>query len=62
LQIRAVIPRSADARSDTYEIIRTCLDYPGGLQELLRALRGFAGDSLALGRLERAIARLLLGP
>ncbi|MFI0357164.1 hypothetical protein [Actinomadura sp. 9N407] len=62
LQIRTVIPRSMDARSDTYEIIRTCLDYPGGLQELLSALRGFAGDSLALGRLERAIARLLLGP
>ncbi|MFB4318160.1 hypothetical protein [Actinomadura sp. 21ATH] len=62
LQIRSVIPRSFDARSDTYEIIRTCLDYPGGLQELLRALRGFAGDSLALGRLERAIAQLLLGP
>lgn len=62
LEIMTVIPRSPDARSDTYEIIRTCLDYPGGLQGFVAALRGFVGDSMALNRLEQAIARLLLQP
>ncbi|MFF5262190.1 hypothetical protein ACFY4C_24910 [Actinomadura viridis] len=62
VEIRSVIPRSSDARSDTYEIIRTCLDYPGGLQALLHVLQGFAGESLALARLKQAIAGLLLGP
>jgi hypothetical protein len=62
IAMAGVIPRSADARSDTYAIIRTCLDYPGGLQQFLQAIRGFVGDSMALRRLEEAIARLLLRP
>jgi hypothetical protein len=59
-EIAGVIPRHAEARHDTYAIIRTCLDYPQGLQELLDDIRGFAGDSLPVRRLEQTIARLLL--
>jgi class 3 adenylate cyclase len=60
IDIAVVIPRSADARSDVHAIIRTCLDYAGGLQELLLAIKGFVGDSMAMQRLEQTIARLLL--
>ena len=60
IDIAGVIPRSAEARSDVHAIIRTCLDYPGGLQEVLQAIRGFVGDSMAVQRLEQTIARLLL--
>ncbi len=59
--LAAVISRSQEPRSDTYEIVRTCLDYPGGLQQLLHALRGFVGESLAMREVERAVARLILG-
>jgi hypothetical protein len=59
-EISGVIPRSADARSDVYSLIRTCLDYRGGLEELRQALKGFVGDSMAMHRFEQTIARLLL--
>ncbi|GAA2397668.1 hypothetical protein GCM10010191_00410 [Actinomadura vinacea] len=58
-EIGDVVPRSFNARADTYEIIRTCLDYPGGLQALLGVLQGFVGESLAFGEFKRAIVRLL---
>ncbi|XVQ10695.1 effector-associated domain 2-containing protein [Spirillospora sp. CA-255316] len=61
LRIAGVIPRSFNARSDTYEIIRTCLDYPGGLQALLAALGGFVGESLAFTEFKRAVVRFLYG-
>src|SRR5215831_13202586 len=53
------IRRYGDASSDTYSILRTCLDYPGGLHQLLETLRGFVGNSLALRRLEQEIAQML---
>lgn len=56
-----VIPRHAEARLDLYAIVRTCLDYPGGLQELRSQLRGFVGDSMLLDAVDQGIARLLLG-
>jgi hypothetical protein len=61
VRIAGMIPRSFNARADTYEIIRTCLDYPGGLQALLAALDGFAGESLAFGEFKQAVVRLLYG-
>jgi hypothetical protein len=62
LKISAVIPRSNIARQDVYEIIRTCLDYPGGLQSLLVALHGFGGESFPFLEFKRAIVRLLFEP
>jgi hypothetical protein len=61
-RISGVIPRSRIARSDVYEIIRTCLDYPGGLQALLVTLHGFGGESLPFLEFKRAIVRLLFDP
>ena len=55
-----VIPRHAEARLDLYAIVRTCLDYPGGLQELRLQLRGFIGDSMLLDAVDQSIARVLL--
>ncbi|MDL4814577.1 effector-associated domain 2-containing protein [Actinomadura opuntiae] len=60
--IAGVIPRAPEARGDLFAILRTCLDYPGGLQQFLQAVRGFAGESMAVQRLERTTARLLLPP
>ncbi|HEU5030829.1 MAG TPA: hypothetical protein VFV01_38350 [Spirillospora sp.] len=60
--IAGVIPRAPEAKADLFAILQTCLDYPGGLQQFLQAVRGFAGESMAVRRLERTTARLLLPP
>jgi hypothetical protein len=60
--IAGAVPRSAEARLDLYAIVQTCLDYPGGLQEFLQAVRGFAGESMPVRRLEQTIARSLMQP
>ncbi|QFG24985.1 adenylate/guanylate cyclase domain-containing protein [Actinomadura sp. WMMB 499] len=57
--LRGAIPRHAEARMDVYSIIETCLDYPGGLHDLLATIKGFTGESMPVTRLEQAIARLL---
>ena len=56
INIAGVIPRSSQARFDVYAIVRTCLDYPGGLHQLLSAIHGFVGDSIQMYRLEQVIA------
>lgn len=58
-EIGGAITRHPEARLDAYSILGTCLDYPGGLQELLDVLKGFAGGSMPMHRLEQAIARSL---
>lgn len=60
--IAGVIPRSPEAKADLFAILQTCLDYPGGLQQFLQAVRGFVGESMAVRRLEQTTARLLLPP
>jgi hypothetical protein len=61
-RIGGAISRSPVARTDVHAIIRTCLDYPGGLGYLLETLHGFAGDSLPLARFKRALFELLCKP
>lgn len=58
-EIAGAVPRHPEARLDCYSIISTCLDYPGGMRELLDVLRGFAGGSMSMHRLEQAIAQVL---
>jgi hypothetical protein len=60
--IAGVVPRAPEAKADLLAIIRTCLDYPGGLQQLLTAVRGLVGESMAVRRLEQTIAQVLLPP
>ncbi|TMR40176.1 effector-associated domain 2-containing protein [Actinomadura geliboluensis] len=62
LEIAGAVPRSAEARADLFAIVQTCLDYSGGLQQLLQAIQGFVGESMAVRRLERTIAQSLLPP
>jgi hypothetical protein len=62
LEIAGAVPRSGEARADLYAIVQTCLDYPGGLRQFLQAVKGFVGESLAVRRLEQAIAQALLPP
>jgi hypothetical protein len=61
-EIAVRIPRRAQAHLDTHAILRTCLDYPEGLQELLDLVRAFAGESVQTRALEETINRLLGGP
>lgn len=58
-EVAGAVPRQATARMDVYAIVTTCLDYPGGLRELLMAIKGLAGESMAVLRLEQTIARVL---
>ncbi|MFV2179085.1 effector-associated domain 2-containing protein, partial [Actinomadura sp. LOL_011] len=58
-EISGAVPRHAEARQDVYSIVNTCLDYPGGLRELLMAIKGLAGEPMPVMELERTIARVL---
>ncbi|MBO2445359.1 effector-associated domain 2-containing protein [Actinomadura nitritigenes] len=60
--IGKVIPRSPDPRTDLFAIMRACLDYPGGLQQFLMVIRAFAGESVAMRRLEQGITPTLMPP
>jgi hypothetical protein len=62
LEIAGAVPRSGEARADLFAIVQTCLDYPGGLQQFLQAVKGFVGESMAVRRLEQTIAQALLPP
>ena len=53
--ISRMIHRHSAARLDTYSIVRTCLDHPGGIQELLTTIHRFAGDATPLQRIERIV-------
>lgn len=52
--IYTAIPRSPVTRIEAVNVIRTCLRYPGGLTELIEAVRFFAGEDPAMDRFERA--------
>ncbi|HEU5161302.1 MAG TPA: hypothetical protein VFU43_30195 [Streptosporangiaceae bacterium] len=52
--IRAV--RVEGDRADMAAIVRTCHEHPQGLQDLLRVVRQFVGDSAHVERLSRSIA------
>lgn len=52
------IQRSARPNLDMHAIVRTCLDFPGGLEELLTVVRAFAGDSSQMRDLDDTIAQI----
>jgi hypothetical protein len=60
-EVAVRIPRRAQAHLDAYSILRTCLDFPEGLPELLDLLRVLAGKSMQMRALEETINRLLGG-
>jgi hypothetical protein len=53
--IAGVIPRMPEARSDLHQILRTCLDYEGGLEQLLGAIHQFVGDSRPFREVQAAL-------
>ncbi len=56
--IYTAIPRSAVARIEAVNVIRTCLRYPGGLTELIEAVRFFAAGDPAMDRFDEAARHL----
>jgi hypothetical protein len=57
--ISRMVPRQPEARLDTYCIVQTCGDYPGGLEELIAIIRRFAGGSFTVEQVERVVAQLI---
>lgn len=60
-EIAIRIPRRAQPHLDMHSIVRTCLEFPGGLEEFLSVVREYAGDSSPMLALEETIARLREG-
>ena len=57
--IAEAIPRHPEARLDVFSLLRTCLDFPYGLAELVAVIRGFDSESLAVNRFAAAIEQLM---
>ncbi|MGP3984790.1 effector-associated domain 2-containing protein [Streptomyces sp. KR80] len=57
-RVAANSPRDPRLRMDVYGIVRTCLRYPGTLDQLLEAMRLLEGASPEVERVERAAAEL----
>jgi hypothetical protein len=56
--IAEAIPRHPQARLDVFSLLRTCLDFPGGVAELVVVIQGFDSESLAARRFAAAIEQL----
>ncbi len=59
--IAAVIPRYPEPRLDMWSILRTCIDFPAGLTELMNVVWMLAGDCLAVRNLQDVVVRLISG-
>ncbi|MFD7434868.1 trypsin-like peptidase domain-containing protein [Streptomyces sp. NPDC059861] len=57
-RIAANSPRDPRLRMDVYGVVRTCLRYPGTLDQLLEAVRLLEGPSPEVERVDRAAALL----
>lgn len=57
--LRDAIPRNPVPRVEILNLIRTCRNYPGGLRELVSAIRLIEGGSRAMADLDAAV--LLIG-
>ncbi|MEU5094120.1 trypsin-like peptidase domain-containing protein [Streptomyces sp. NPDC020996] len=56
--VAAMSPRSPSLRPDVFGILRTCLRYPGSLDQLLEAIRLMEGDSAGVARMDQEAAEL----
>ncbi|MFY4720890.1 effector-associated domain 2-containing protein [Streptomyces sp. LaBMicrA B280] len=57
-QVAANCPRDHRLRMDVYGVVRTCLRYPGTLDQFLEAIRLLEGCSPEVARMDSAAARL----
>jgi hypothetical protein len=61
-EVAAAVRRMSTARMDTMSIVSTCARYPGGLDELIEAIRFYANGSIAMARLDAVVAALPADP
>ncbi|MCL8013628.1 trypsin-like peptidase domain-containing protein [Streptomyces sp. AS02] len=59
-RVAANSPRDPRLRMDLYGIVRTCLRYPGTLEEFLQAVRVVEGETVDMERVDQVAARLAL--
>jgi hypothetical protein len=58
-EISGAVPYSPHSRHHVISLVTTCMNYPGGLDELLAAVHDFEGESIPVRRLDQTIARLV---
>jgi hypothetical protein len=58
-EIAQAVPHHQGARLHVIALVRTCLDYDGGLDDLLRVLRELEGDSIRVRRSAEAAQALV---
>jgi hypothetical protein len=56
--LASAINRLPTARMDTMSIVRSCDRYPGGLAELVEAIRFYANGAIAMTRLDAVVGEL----
>ena len=56
------IPRRDRAQHDVLSIVRTCLEFPNGIEEFLALVRALVGETAQLKALEETIAELTRQP
>jgi hypothetical protein len=57
-RIRDGLSHSTQARVHVLNIVRTCLNYSGGVESLIEAVRFLEGDSLPMQQLESFVHHL----
>lgn len=57
-EIAIRVPRRAQPHLDVHSIVRTCLEFPNGLQEFLALVHAYAGESSQVQALDDTVARL----
>jgi hypothetical protein len=58
LEIRVAIPHRSNAKADVMNIVQTASNYPGGLAELLRAIRYREAPSMGWTEVEKVLSAL----
>jgi Effector-associated domain 2 len=56
--VSGTVQRMSTARMDTLSIVSTCARYPGGLTDLVEAIRFYANGSITMARLDAVVAAL----
>jgi hypothetical protein len=57
-EIAIRVPRRTQPHLDVHSIVRTCSEFPGGLQEFLALVHAYAGESSQVQALDDTVARL----
>ncbi|WP_285496319.1 hypothetical protein [Actinomadura sp. NBRC 104425] len=61
-EIAIRIARRPQPNLDVHSMVRTCLEFPNGLEEFLAVVRSLAGDTAQVRRLEQTVAALVRSP